>query len=144
MVTISVCPGYFGYSVTVHKGYLVGVLAMEALHRQVLPFMLRRLKEDVLQDLPPKIIQDYYCELSSLQVWLYEDFAKSKAKKAVEKMAAQSDGEAEDATVAVQSSTHIFQVSCLPLAIHFLTSFLLCEGFAVSEKVVQPSVVGSE
>ena len=43
---------------------------MEALHRQVLPFLLRRLKEDVLQDLPPKIIQDYYCELSPLQVSL--------------------------------------------------------------------------
>ena len=47
-----------------------GALAMEALHRQVLPFLLRRLKEDVLQDLPPKIIQDYYCELSPLQVSL--------------------------------------------------------------------------
>lgn len=45
-----------------------GVLAMEALHRQVLPFLLRRMKEDVLQDLPPKIIQDYYCNLSPLQV----------------------------------------------------------------------------
>lgn len=44
-----------------------GVLAMEALHRQVLPFLLRRMKEDVLQDLPPKIIQDYYCILSPLQ-----------------------------------------------------------------------------
>ena len=45
-----------------------GALVMEALHRQVLPFVLRRLKEDVLDDLPPKIIQDYYCELSPLQV----------------------------------------------------------------------------
>jgi len=41
---------------------------MEALHRQVLPFLLRRMKDDVLQDLPPKIIQDYYCNLSPLQV----------------------------------------------------------------------------
>lgn len=46
----------------------LGALAMETLHRQVLPFILRRLKEDVLQDLPPKIIQDYYCDLSPLQV----------------------------------------------------------------------------
>ena len=46
----------------------LGALAMEALHRQVLPFLLRRMKEDVLQDLPPKIIQDYHCDLSPLQV----------------------------------------------------------------------------
>ena len=41
---------------------------MEGLHRQILPFLLRRMKEDVLQDLPPKIIQDYHCDLSPLQV----------------------------------------------------------------------------
>ncbi|GLB35068.1 putative protein with domain of unknown function (DUF3535) [Lyophyllum shimeji] len=54
-------------------------LALEALHKQVLPFLLRRLKEDVLHDLPPKIIQDYYCELSDLQKHLYDDFSRSKA-----------------------------------------------------------------
>lgn len=54
-----------------------GVLAMEALHRQVLPFLLRRVKEDVLKDLPPKITQDLLCELSPLQERLYEDFSRA-------------------------------------------------------------------
>lgn len=52
-----------------------GMVATEALHRQVLPFVLRRLKDDVLQELPPKIIQDYYCSMTQLQVDLYEDFS---------------------------------------------------------------------
>ncbi|CAH0388988.1 unnamed protein product [Bemisia tabaci] len=60
-----------------------GVLAMEALHRQVLPFVLRRMKEDVLTDLPPKITQDYYCDLSPLQMQLYEDFSKSHAHQSL-------------------------------------------------------------
>lgn len=55
-----------------------GALALEALHKQVLPFLLRRLKEEVLADLPPKIIQDYYCELSDLQKSLYENFVKDQ------------------------------------------------------------------
>lgn len=77
-----------------------GALALDALHKQVLPFMLRRLKEDVLSDLPPKIIQDYYCELSDLQKQLYKDFAK-KQKTNVEQ-------DIENATE-VDNKQHIFQ-----------------------------------
>ncbi|XP_019852330.1 PREDICTED: TATA-binding protein-associated factor 172 isoform X2 [Amphimedon queenslandica] len=73
-----------------------GALAMEALHRQVLPFLLRRMKEDVLQDLPPKIIQDYHCDLSPLQVLLYEDFAQSRAKQNVEDTVYEGTAGADD------------------------------------------------
>ncbi|CAI4218026.1 unnamed protein product [Parascedosporium putredinis] len=58
-----------------------GALAIEALHKQVLPFLLRRLKEEVLNDLPPKILQNYYCDLSDLQKKLFEDFSKKQGKK---------------------------------------------------------------
>lgn len=85
-----------------------GVLAMEALHRQVLPFLLRRMKEDVLQDLPPKIIQDYYCNLSPLQVQLYEDFAKSRAKASVDDSISVSAAEEEDKPK-LKATGHVFQ-----------------------------------
>ena len=48
-----------------------GELALDGLHRQVLPFMLRRTKQEVLEDLPPKIIQDILCPMTPLQQALY-------------------------------------------------------------------------
>lgn len=86
-----------------------GVLAMEALHRQVLPFLLRRMKEDVLQDLPPKIIQDYYCTLSPLQVQLYEDFAKSRAKTDVDETVSMSALSEESERTKLKATGHVFQ-----------------------------------
>lgn len=60
-----------------------GMVATEALHRQVLPFVLRRLKDDVLSELPPKIIQDYFCSMTKLQVELYEDFSQGAMSEGV-------------------------------------------------------------
>ncbi|KAF4452540.1 putative MOT1-transcriptional accessory protein [Fusarium austroafricanum] len=76
-----------------------GALAIEALHKQVLPFLLRRLKEEVLNDLPPKILQNYYCDLSDLQQKLFEDFTKKQGKK-IQAEAGREDKEAKQ---------HIFQ-----------------------------------
>lgn len=76
-----------------------GALAIEALHKQVLPFLLRRLKEEVLDDLPPKILQNYYCDLSDLQKKLFESFAK-KERKTLTDHAGSDDKEAKQ---------HIFQ-----------------------------------
>lgn len=46
-----------------------------------MPFVLRRTKGQVLSELPPKIIQDVYCELSPLQRALYEDFLGSQVRR---------------------------------------------------------------
>ncbi|KAJ1646965.1 TATA-binding protein-associated factor mot1 [Coemansia asiatica] len=91
-----------------------GETALKQLHKQVLPFLLRRMKEDVLHDLPPKIIQDYYCELSPLQKFLYEEFAKSAVTGNLRK----SLGISEDVKPPVtpkesggsnKPATHVFQ-----------------------------------
>ncbi|QIW95520.1 hypothetical protein AMS68_001038 [Peltaster fructicola] len=76
-----------------------GALAIESLHKQVLPFLLRRLKEEVLEDLPPKILQNYYCDLSDLQKRLFEDFTRKEGQALADK-AGQPDKE---------SKQHIFQ-----------------------------------
>lgn len=87
------------YSKSSSKEQEAGALAIEALHKQVLPFLLRRLKEEVLDDLPPKIIQNYYCELSDLQRKLFENFTKKAGRSLTEKVAS-GDKEAKQ---------HIFQ-----------------------------------
>ena len=43
------------------------------LHKRVLPFILRRDKRGVLKDLPDKIIQDYPCRMSGIQLQLYRE-----------------------------------------------------------------------
>jgi len=93
-----------------------GVLAMEALHRQVLPFLLRRLKEDVLADLPPKIIQDRYCSLSPLQIRLYDYFSKTQLKQNISEdvkeepeLQKQQQEEEEKKSNNGGGATHIFQ-----------------------------------
>ena len=87
------------FSKSSSKEQEAGALAIEALHKQVLPFLLRRLKEEVLDDLPPKIIQNYYCDLSDLQRKLFEDFVRKEHKEISEKAGSEDKG----------AKQHIFQ-----------------------------------
>lgn len=51
---------------------------LEELHRKVLPFILRRMKETVLSDLPPKVISDVYVELEEKQRRIYESITEEE------------------------------------------------------------------
>ncbi|MEM9884509.1 MAG: DEAD/DEAH box helicase [Bacteroidota bacterium] len=71
-------PTMFGTLSNFGKNYLTPIqkygdkAAMQHLRKKIYPFVLRRLKKDVLKDLPDKIEQTLYVEMSDQQKKLYE------------------------------------------------------------------------
>ena len=49
------------------------ILVADQLHKQISPFVLRRTKDQVLKDLPSKIIQDVLLEMSPVQRRVYDE-----------------------------------------------------------------------
>ncbi|KAB1223505.1 TATA-binding protein-associated factor BTAF1 [Morella rubra] len=87
-----------------------GALAMEALHKQVMPFLLRRTKDEVLSDLPEKIIQDRFCDLSPVQLKLYEQFSGSHVKQEISSMVKLNESaDKGEGSSSPKASSHVFQ-----------------------------------
>lgn len=59
----------------------IGMEKLKLLHQQVLPFILRREKEQVLTELPPKVITRIPCPMSSIQEDLYNRFCSDPKGK---------------------------------------------------------------
>lgn len=47
------------------------VEALKSLKKRIAPFILRRTKTEVLKDLPPKVIQDFECEMTETQLHIH-------------------------------------------------------------------------
>lgn len=79
--------------------------------RQVMPFLLRRTKDEVLSDLPEKIIQDRYCDLSPVQLKLYEQFSGSHVRQEISTIVKSDEsGPSEGNVASPKASSHVFQV----------------------------------
>jgi len=78
---------------------------LEELHRKVKPFILRRDKMSVLSELPPKVIQDYYCHMTDIQEKIYREFDRLQVSKCDNDLS-KNKGEEENKKV----STDIFQL----------------------------------
>jgi len=83
-------PGYLGSSNDFRERYELPIAAnskpeQARLRRRLAPFLLRRTKREVAKDLPEKIEQVIYCELSAAQRTAYETFL-SKGREKIQQL----------------------------------------------------------
>jgi SNF2 family DNA or RNA helicase len=85
---------------------------IEYLRKKVSPFILRRMKSDVLHDLPPVSEIAYHCQLSDVQMDLYKSYAAS-ARDELTKLVAR-DGFDKVQIHVLATLTRLKQICCHP------------------------------
>ncbi len=85
-------PGYLGSAERFRERYEVPIVrhgdtgASATLRRVVHPFKLRRLKREVLSELPPKVEDVRFCQLSAHQAALYREVVAQQGKPLVDNL----------------------------------------------------------
>lgn len=86
--------------------------AMQHLRKKIYPFVLRRLKQDVLDDLPDKTEQILYVEMSSAQKKLYEE-RRQFYKQAIQQEIAEK-GLQQSRFFVFQAMSELRQIASMP------------------------------
>jgi SNF2 family DNA or RNA helicase len=109
-------PGYLGSARDFRERYEVPITkerdtaTMARLSRRIRPFLLRRLKRDVVQELPPKIEQVTYCELTPPQAELYQKVLEATRKEVLSAVGEQ--GMARSRMIMLTALLRLRQVCC--------------------------------
>lgn len=85
---------------------------LEYLRKKVSPFILRRMKSDVLKDLPPVSEIIYHCQLSEVQQELYRSYAQSARDELVKLV--ERDGFDRVQIHVLATLTRLKQICCHP------------------------------
>lgn len=85
---------------------------LDYLKRKISPFILRRMKVDVLKELPPVEEINYHCQLSDVQMDLYRSYAES-AKEELVKLV-ERDGFDKVQIHVLATLTRLKQICCHP------------------------------
>ena len=89
-----------------------GERRMEELRRKVSPFIMRRMKEDVLKELPPVSDIVYHCHLTGVQEELYKSYAAS-AREELSKLV-KKEGFDKVQIHVLATLTRLKQICCHP------------------------------
>ena len=109
-------PGYLGTAKDFHERYELPIAkernaeAQHRLARRLRPFMLRRLKKEVATDLPAKLEQVSFCELTPDQRSVYQQVIEASRKEVLEAVGAQ--GLAKSRMVVLTALLRLRQVCC--------------------------------
>jgi len=109
-------PGYLGSAKDFRERYELPIAreknaqAQERLARRLRPFLLRRLKKEVAPDLPQKIEQVSFCELTPDQRGVYQQVIEASRKEVLEAVGAQ--GVARSRMVVLNALLRLRQVCC--------------------------------
>ena len=109
-------PGYLGAANDFRERYEQPITrdkdarAQLRLHRRVKPFMLRRLKSEVARDLPAKIEQVRYCELTDQQRAVYQQLVAATRKEVLDAIGEQ--GLARSRMMVLTALLRLRQVCC--------------------------------
>ena len=113
-------PGYLFSMQEFQEDYASPILneqdqeAAENLRFLIAPFILRRLKKDVLKELPDKITTTYHCDMTEEQARIYAA-QLSRARSQVEAMGTWEDRRSGEARLQILSLlTRLRQVACHP------------------------------
>ena len=114
-------PAMFGTLQSFGRDYLTPIqkngdeTATRSLRKKIFPFVLRRLKKDVLQELPDKIEQTLYVEMSDAQRKLYEQ-RRRFYKEAIETQIAEK-GMRQTQFFVFQALNELRQIATVPDAV---------------------------
>jgi superfamily II DNA or RNA helicase len=109
-------PGYLGTAKDFRERYELpiakekNVEAQKRLARRLKPFMLRRLKKEVASDLPAKLEQVSYCELTSEQRGVYQQVIEASRKEVLAAVGEQ--GMAKSRMVVLTALLRLRQICC--------------------------------
>lgn len=114
-------PAMFGSADNFNANYLLPVqknndaAATNELRRKIFPFILRRLKKDVLKELPDKIEQTLYVEMSEEQTRYYEQRRKYYKDNIEQQIAIK--GIQQSQFFVFQALNELRQIACIPEAV---------------------------
>ena len=109
-------PGYLGTAQDFRERYELPITrekdakAQARLARRLRPFLLRRLKKEVASDLPAKLEQVSFCELTPDQRSVYQQVIEASRKEVLEAVGAQ--GVAKSRMVVLTALLRLRQVCC--------------------------------